>query len=51
MLFWFRGKDRVTHLERLQETGISVLHSILPFSNFCWPEMVPEGFSVMILYL
>lgn len=42
---------RVSYLDRLQETGISVLHSILPFSHFWWPEMVPDGFSVMILYL
>lgn len=40
-----------TYLERLQETGISVVHSIFPFSHFWCPEMVPDGFSVMILYL
>lgn len=42
---------RLSYLDRLQETGISVLHSIFPFSHFWWPEMVPDGFSVMILYL
>ena len=38
-------------MDRLQDTGISVLHSIFPFSHFWWPEIVPDGFSVMILYL
>lgn len=39
------------YLDKLQETGISLLHSIFPFSHFWCPEMVPGGFSVMILYL
>lgn len=43
--------DDVSYLDRLQDTGISVLHSIFPFSHFWCPEMVPGGFSVMILYL
>lgn len=41
----------LTYFERLQEIGISELHSIFPFSNFWWPEIAPDGFSVMILYL
>lgn len=40
-----------TYFERLQETGISQLHSIGPFSAFCIPEIAPEGFPVIILYL
>lgn len=40
-----------SYLDKLQETGISLLHSIFPFSHFWCPEMVPGGFSVMILYL
>lgn len=40
-----------TYFERLQEIGISRLHSIGPFSAFCIPETAPEGFPVIILYL
>lgn len=40
-----------TYFERLQEIGISQLHSIGPFSAFCTPEIAPEGFPVIILYL
>lgn len=37
--------------ERLQETGMSPLQSIGPFSAFCTPDIAPEGFPVIILYL
>lgn len=40
-----------TYFERLQEIGISQLHSIGPFAAFCIPEIAPEGFPVIILYL
>lgn len=40
-----------TYLERLQEIGISRLHSMGPFSAFCTPDIAPEGFPVIILYL
>lgn len=46
-----RDNDVSYYLDRLQDTGISVLHSIFPFSHFWCPEIVPDGFSVMILYL
>lgn len=44
---WIQHTDR----ERLQEIGMSPLQSIGPFSAFCTPDIAPEGFPVIILYL
>lgn len=45
------GYIHYSYRERLQETGMSPLQSIGPFSAFCTPDIAPEGFPVIILYL